>query len=141
MYNVVVRSAMSIGQSHVDRPILAFDNTNINVADHFFHNHVFRIKDSGECAGSMRTGASSGAETIHFNGEVLEYQIQGNQRSYCAVHTRQLRMYGIMPYAVCRMKYAVREYASSLIIQHIRQYSLVNISLILRSQKIGVHIK
>ena len=25
-------------------------------------------------------------------------------------------MYGIMSYAVCRMKYAVREYASSLII-------------------------
>ena len=52
--------------SHVDRPILAFDNININIADHFFHIHG---------AGSMRTGAASGAETIHFNGEVLEYQI------------------------------------------------------------------
>ena len=64
--------------------------------------------------GSMRTGASSGAETIRVNGEVLEYQIQGNQRCYCAVHVRDN--------AVCRMKYAkyaVREYASSLIKEHV----------------------
>ena len=72
--------------SHVD----AFDNTNINVADHFFfHIHVFWIKDSaGEYAGSMRTGASSEAGTIQINGEGLEYQMQRNQRN-CAVYTRQ----------------------------------------------------
>ena len=62
----------------------------------------------------MRTRALSGAETIHINGEVLEYLIQGNQHGYCAVHTPQCRTYGTMPYAVCRMKYAVREHASSL---------------------------
>ena len=69
----------------------------------------------GKYAGSMRTRALSGAETIHVNGEVLEYLIQGNQHVYCAVHTPQCRTYGTMPYAVCRMKYAVREYASSLV--------------------------
>ena len=67
----------------------------------------------GKYAGSMRTRALSGAETIHVNGEVLEYLIQGNQHGYCAVHTPQCRTYGTMPYAVCRMKYAVREHASS----------------------------
>ena len=57
----------------------------------------------GKYAGSMRTGALSGAETIHVNGEVLEYLIQGNQHGYIvpyihhnAVHTAQCRM----PYAV-----------------------------------------
>ena len=69
----------------------------------------------GKYAGSMRTRALSGAETIHVNGEVLEYLIQGNQHGYCAVHTAQCRTYGTMPYAVCRMKYAVREHASSLL--------------------------
>ena len=69
----------------------------------------------GKYAGSMRTRAVSGAETIHVNGEVLEYLIQGNQHGYCAVHTPQCRTYCTMPYAVCRMKYAVREHASSLI--------------------------
>ena len=69
----------------------------------------------GKYAGSMRTTALSGAETIHVNGEVLEYLIQGNQHCYCAVHTPQCRTYDTMPYAVCRMKYAVREHASSLI--------------------------
>ena len=47
----------------------------------------------GKYAGSMRTRALSGAETIHVNGEVLEYLIQGNQHGYCAVHT---------PYEICR---------------------------------------
>ena len=70
----------------------------------------------GKYAGSMRTRALSGAETIHVNGEVLEYLIQGNQHGYCAVHTPQCRTCGTMPYAVCRVKYAVREHASSLII-------------------------
>ena len=69
----------------------------------------------GKYAGSMRTRALSGAETIHVNGEVLEYLIQGNQHGYCVVHTPQCRTYGTMPYAVCRMKYAVREHASSLL--------------------------
>ena len=69
----------------------------------------------GKYAGSMRTRALSGAKTIHVNGEVLEYLIQGNQHGYCAVHTPQCRTYGTMPYAVCRMKYAVREHASSLL--------------------------
>ena len=74
------------------------------------------MKEMGKYAGSMRTRALSGAETIHVNGEVLEYLIQGNQHGgYCAVHTPQCRTYGTMPYAVCRMKYAVREHASSLI--------------------------
>ena len=68
----------------------------------------------GKYAGSMRTRALSGAETIHVNGEVLEYLILGNQHGYCAVHTPQCRTHGTMPYAVCRMKYAVREHASSL---------------------------
>ena len=68
----------------------------------------------GKYAGSMRTRALSGPETIHVNGEVLQYLIQGNQHGYCAVHTPQCRTYGTMPYAVCRMKYAVREHASSL---------------------------
>ena len=63
----------------------------------------------------MRTRALSGAETIHVNGEVLEYLIPGNQHGYCAVHTPQCRTYATMPYAVCRMKYAVREHASSLL--------------------------
>ena len=74
----------------------------------------------GKYAGSMRTRALSGAETIHDNGEVLEYLIQGNQHGYCAVHTPQCRTYGTVPYirhnAVCRMKYAIREHASSLMI-------------------------
>ena len=69
----------------------------------------------GKYAGSMRTRALSGAEMIHVNGEVLEYLIQGNQHGYCVVHTPQCRTYGTMPYAVCRMKYAVREHASSLL--------------------------
>ena len=69
----------------------------------------------GKYAGSMLTRALSGAETIHVNGEVLEYLIQGNRHGYCAVHTPQCRTYGTMPYAVCRMKYAIREHASSLI--------------------------
>ena len=60
----------------------------------------------------MRTRALSGAETIHVNGEVLEYLIQGNQHCCCAVHTPQCRTYGTMSYAVCRIKYAVREHAS-----------------------------
>ena len=70
----------------------------------------------GKHAGSMRTRALSGGETIHVNGEVLEYLIQGNQHGYCVVHTPQCRTYGTMPYAVCRMKYAVREHASSLLV-------------------------
>ena len=58
----------------------------------------------GKYAGSMRTRALSGAETIHVNGEVLEYLIQGNQHGYCAVHTPQCRTYGTMP---CRMPYEI----------------------------------
>ena len=76
---------------------------------------MFWIKEMGKYAGSMSTRALSGAETIHVNGEVLEYLIQGNQHGYCVVHTPQCRTYGTMPYAVCRMKYAVREHASSLL--------------------------
>ena len=86
---------------------------------------MFWIKEMGKYAGSMRTRAVSGAETIHVNGEVLEYLIQGNQHGYCAVHTPQCRIYATMPYirhnAVCRMKYAVREHASSLLSRYIRQ--------------------
>ena len=81
---------------------------------------MFWIKEMGKYAGSMRTRALSGAETIHVNGEVLEYLIQGNQHGYCVVHTPQCRTYGTMPYAVCRMKYAVREHASSLFSYGIR---------------------
>ena len=85
MKSVVVRSAMSICQSllliiqKVMSPII------------FSHPCMcFESKKLvGEYAGSMRTRASSVAETIRVNGEVLEYQIQGNQRCYCAVHTRQ----------------------------------------------------
>ena len=56
----------------------------------------------GKYAGSVRTRALSGAETIHANGDVLEYLIQGNQHCYCAVHTPQCRTYGTMPYEICR---------------------------------------
>ena len=56
----------------------------------------------GKYAGSMCTRGLSRAETIHVNGEVLEYQIQGNQHCYCAVHTPQCRTYGTMPYEICR---------------------------------------
>ena len=59
----------------------------------------------GKYAGSMRTRTLSGAETIHVNGEVLEYLIQGNQHGYCVVHTPQCRTYGTMPYAVWNMPY------------------------------------
>ena len=52
----------------------------------------------GKYADSMRTRALSRAETIHVNGEVLEYLILGNQHGYCAVHTAQCRM----PYEICR---------------------------------------
>ena len=80
----------------------------------------------GKYAGSMRTRALSGAETIHVNGEVLEYLIQGNQHGYCVVHTPQCRTYGTMPYAVCRMKYAVREHASSLLKVGCKMYVRTN---------------
>ena len=66
---------------------------------------MFWIKEMGKYAGSMRTRALSGAETIHVNGKVLEYLIQGNQHGYCAVHTPQCRTYGTMPYAVWNMPY------------------------------------
>ena len=66
---------------------------------------MFWIKEMGKYAGSMRTRALSGAETIHVNGEVLEYLIQGNQHGYCVVHTPQCRTYGTMPYAVWNMPY------------------------------------
>ena len=67
----------------------------------------------GKYAGSMRTRALSGAETIHVNGEVLEYLIQGNQLGYCTVLTPQCSTYCTMPVTVCRMKYAVREHLST----------------------------
>ena len=60
----------------------------------------------GKYVGSMRTRALSGVETVHVNGEVLEYQIQGNQHCYCAVHMPKCRTYGTMPYAVWNMPYA-----------------------------------
>ena len=58
----------------------------------------------GKYAGSLGTRALSGAETIHVNGEVLEYLKQGNQHGYCAVHTPQCRTYAQcrMPYEICR---------------------------------------
>ena len=98
MKSVVVRSAMSIGQ-----PLLLIMQTVMSPII-FSHPCVLNQRN-GEYAGSMHTGASSGAETIRGNVEMLEYQIQGNQRCYCAVHTRQQRMYGIMPYAVWNMPY------------------------------------
>ena len=110
MNSVVVRSGMSVGKS-----LLLLIQTLMLPIN--FHIHVFWIKEMGKYAGSMRSRALSGAETIHVNGEVLEYLIQGNQHGYCAVHTPLCRTYGTMPYAVCRMKYAVREHASSLLSQ------------------------
>ena len=88
----------------------------------------------GKYAGSMRTRALSGAETIHVNGEVLEYLIQGNQHGYCAVHTPQCRTYGTMPYAVCRMKYA---YGST----HPLYYACRNHYLAQKSIRLVGHIK
>ena len=61
----------------------------------------------------MHTGGSSGAETIRVNVEVLEYQIQGNQRQLLLCRTYATIAY-VRDNAVCRMKNAVREYASSL---------------------------
>ena len=110
MNSVVVRSGMSVGKS-----LLLLIQTLMLPIN--FHIHVFWIKEMGKYAGSMRTRALSGAETIHVNGEVLEYLIQGNQHGYCALHTPLCRTYGTMPDAVCRMKYAVRENASSLLSQ------------------------
>ena len=104
--SVVVRSGMSVGKS-----LLLIQTLLLPIN---FHIHVFWIKEMGKYAGSMRTRTLSGAGTIHVNGEVLEYLIQGNQHGYCAVHTPQCRTYGTIPYAVCRMKYALREHASSL---------------------------
>ena len=58
----------------------------------------------GKYAGSMRTRALSGAETIHVNGEVLEYPNTGEPAlllclpSPNAIHTAQCRM----PYEICR---------------------------------------
>ena len=107
MNSVVVRSGMSVGES-----LLLLIQT-LMLPINFSHPCVLNQRNG--YAGSMRTRALSGAETIHVNGEVLEYLIQGNQHGYCAVHTPQCRTYGTMPYAVCRMKYAVREHASSLL--------------------------
>ena len=83
MNSEVVRSSISIGKS-----LLLLIQTLMSPI--IFHIHIFGIKEMGMYACSMRTGASSLAETIQVNGEVLEYQIQGNQRCYCAVHTQQL---------------------------------------------------
>ena len=79
----------------------------------------------GKYAGSMRTRALSGAETIHVNGEVLEYLIQGNQHGYCAVHAPQCRTYGTIPYAVCRMKY-VREHEFTLLSNFVLSSKVIN---------------
>ena len=107
MNSAVVRSDMSVGKS-----LLLLIQT-LMLPINFSYPCVLNQK-MGRYAGSMRTRALSGAETIHVNGEVLKYLIQGNQHGYCAVHTPQCCTYGTMPYAVCRMKYAVREHASSL---------------------------
>ena len=109
MNSVVVRSGLSVGKS------LLLLIRKLMLPINFSHIHVFWIKEMGKYAGSTRTRPLSGAETIHVNGEVLEYLIQGNKHGYCAVHTPQCRTYGTMPYAVCRMKYAVREHASFLV--------------------------
>ena len=55
----------------------------------------------------MRSGASSRAETIQFNGDVFEYQMQGNQRCYCAVHTLYEAIAYIQDNAVCRIPYEI----------------------------------
>ena len=59
----------------------------------------------GKYAGSMRTRALSGAETIHVNGEVLEYLNTGEPAWLLC------RTYATMPYirhnAVCRMSYEI----------------------------------
>ena len=69
---------------------------------------MFLIKDMGWHAGSMRNGASSGAETIQVNREVLEYQIQGNtlllRRKYATIAYVRDNAVCRMPYEMCRTR-------------------------------------
>ena len=95
MGSVVVRSGMSVGKS---LPLLI---QTLMLPINFSHPCVLNQRNG--YAGSMRTRALSGAGTIHVNGEVLEYLIQGNQHVYCAVHTPQCRHTAQcrMPYEIC----------------------------------------
>ena len=75
-----------------------------------FYTYMFGIKEMGMYAGSMRNGVSSRIETIQVNGEVLKYQVRGNQRLMRNIHDNSCmyipdnRMYyGEAPELLCQL--------------------------------------